>query len=251
MCVIFVCIAASAMATSAEQDSCIATKLDAAKSAFDKALLDFRGSVSGHFDKQEEVARGKGDKKTVDRIKSERAAFTAIEQLPESLAQDVKSKLVTAMADLDRAYTEAIGSYTKGKRDADAASTEREQVEYQKGTVLTRQFPYMAFGKGTVWNGTADWTEGRYAATPEFNYMIEITQRNGETFTGVHRWNRAIEGNPKDQGTTTMKGRVLINEVVWTYPDGQEVRGTLKGNILAFKMTSNTGKGKGTVKLKK
>ncbi len=114
-------------------------KLDQVKKEFDAATEKYQVGVASWFDKREETARDKGDKKAVDQIKAERQAFVERGEMPQSVPVALKSRLTTARSTLELAYKTAIGEYTKGKRDNEATAVEKELAGWLSGNPVAAQ----------------------------------------------------------------------------------------------------------------
>jgi len=133
------CVLAVVVPAVRADDDPTRAKLDNAKAAFDAAAEKYRVAVAGWFDKREEPARDKGDKKAVDLIKAERQAFVERGELPQSAPVELKSQLKTTRSGLELAYKTAIGEYTKGKRDNEAAVVEKELAGWLSGNPAAAQ----------------------------------------------------------------------------------------------------------------
>lgn len=128
------CVVSSFVSTLwAADDDPVRIKLDKAKVIFAADMDKYRAAVGASFDKREEGARKKGDKKLVDQIKAERHAFEEKGKLPNAAPAAVKSQLTSARSSLEAAYKSAIREYTKAKRDDEAAVVEQEFEEFNKG----------------------------------------------------------------------------------------------------------------------
>jgi hypothetical protein len=70
----------------------VAEKLGAAKVAYEAELKNYRKEITEWFDKREEAARKDGNKKLVDQIKAERAAFEESGETPKGLAERMRTR---------------------------------------------------------------------------------------------------------------------------------------------------------------
>lgn len=111
----------------------IKKKLDAAKRAYESELESFGKSVIEWLDKREELARKDGNKKQVDLIKSERAAFQNEGELPKDLPITVRRKATIAKATIEAAYAAAVKEYTKARQDDEASDVEKELADFKAG----------------------------------------------------------------------------------------------------------------------
>jgi hypothetical protein len=113
-------------------DDPITVKLEQAKTAYEADQEKFKKSVGDWFDRTEQAARGRGDKKAVDRIVVERKAFDERGIVPANVPPAVTQQSVTARSKMEAAYTLAIKEYTKSKQDAAAASSEQQLETFRR-----------------------------------------------------------------------------------------------------------------------
>ncbi|MBX9584415.1 MAG: hypothetical protein K2X87_29290 [Gemmataceae bacterium] len=134
-------VLAAVVAHAADTDP-IKAKLDQAKARYEQDIEKHRKEVGKWFDGEIEKARGlKDNKKAVDRLTEERAAFESSGLLPDTKsAKQFREKGEAARAALDRAYQAAVKSYTSPdiKNDKAAAAVEKEFVKYLNTTAAPR-----------------------------------------------------------------------------------------------------------------
>src|SRR5262249_42486551 len=102
----------------------IREKLFAAKVAYEKEMSRVRMQVDDWFDKREEAARKKGDKKALDQAKADRKTFEEDGELPKTGASTLVLKRERAKKAMETAYSDAVKAYTKAKKDDEAAAVE-------------------------------------------------------------------------------------------------------------------------------
>ena len=105
-------------------------RLFQAKNAYDGEAQKFRAAVSDVFDKREEAARKDGNKKLVDQIKVERAAFEKTGELPAILPATLQDQMKTARANLDVTYVAVVKDFVRLKEDVAAETTEKAQQKF-------------------------------------------------------------------------------------------------------------------------
>lgn len=232
----------------------VKTKLDEAKTTYKVEVDNFRKAVAAHIDQREQAARDKGDKPAVDQIKAERQAFMEKGELPKTLPVTVKQKAILAKSSMEAAYTTAIKEYTKTKKDVEASAVEKELDGFKRENI-TATIPFQGkepslaelFQIGTIWAGIAKWTSGPNPKEPH-NWMIVVTERTGNRFVGIVRWDFAPK-RPNDKGHYDIEGTVRDNEVEWG--KGATVA-TYREGKLEFKMASPNGsKGESWLKLRR
>jgi hypothetical protein len=125
------CIFLSSLLVIADDDD-PKEKIFKAKEAYTAEITKLRAEVIAGFDKREEKARNKGDKKLVDEIKFNRVAFDEAEEWPADMPTELRSRLTKARAQVEAAYLTAIKDYTKAKKDDDAAVMEKDLTEFRK-----------------------------------------------------------------------------------------------------------------------
>jgi hypothetical protein len=119
-------------------DDPVKAKLDAAREVYKAELERYRNDVGKWFDKREDDARKPGDKKMVDQIKAERAAFAQNGELPAQAPAALKGTPKAARAKLEAAYEAAVKEYTKVRKDDLAAAVEREFDGFRKGDAIKK-----------------------------------------------------------------------------------------------------------------
>jgi hypothetical protein len=103
-----------------------------AKAAYTAEIAKLRSEVNAGFDKKEEKARNKGDKKLVDEIKFHRAAFDEAEEWPADMPAELRTRLTKARTQVEAVYVTAIKECTKAKKDDEAAAMEKDLSEFRK-----------------------------------------------------------------------------------------------------------------------
>jgi hypothetical protein len=109
----------------------IQAKLDKAKAAYEADIKNLHAEFAETLKIRLDSARKRGDKKLVDQINAERRAFEKSGDLPESVPQNIKSKMNASRERLQRAYRSAIQDFTRSSQDDDATAAESELVEFR------------------------------------------------------------------------------------------------------------------------
>ncbi len=156
------------------------------KEGYRAEVEKFRTAVAEWFDQREAAARKDGNKKLVDQIKAERAAFAMNGEVPPKAPPALKRIPKAARAKLEAAFETAVKEYTKARKDDQAAAVEKELSEFKKGSVSPEAEPpvgdrrlwvqpkgYFLKGAGKDW--FEKWDDGR--KTPNLFYE---TQRTSE-----------------------------------------------------------------------
>jgi F0F1-type ATP synthase membrane subunit b/b' len=115
----------------ADDAEMVKEKLFQAKKEYDAEVQKFKKAISETFDRREDDARKKGDKKQVDQIKGERDAFEKTGELPQMVPSSIREPARTARAKLVKDYAASIKEYVRLKMDEAAAATEKELLEFQ------------------------------------------------------------------------------------------------------------------------
>ena len=108
------------------EDDPIKTKVEKVKEAHQLEADRITNLLFDYFEKAEESARKKGDKKAVDQIKADRKTFDETNEIPKSMPTSIRQRVQTAQKSLEGAYGQAIKDYTKAKQDDKAAVTATE-----------------------------------------------------------------------------------------------------------------------------
>jgi hypothetical protein len=115
----------------------VEAKLAAAKQEFAEERQKLCTSLVTALDKYERAARSRGDKKQVDTAKREREAFEKEGSLPKAVTtQGFLQSLTSAAKKTEKAYREAISTYTKAGLDERASRTENELAVFLKSPLL-------------------------------------------------------------------------------------------------------------------
>jgi hypothetical protein len=114
----------------ARDDDAIATKLTAAKNAYDSELKKFDKSVRDYFDMLESTARRDGNKKSLDQVKSEREVYVASGELPKKIPLSYATRQITMRKSMTEAFKAAVRDYTKNGRDDLASKAEKEMQNF-------------------------------------------------------------------------------------------------------------------------
>jgi hypothetical protein len=207
----------------ARDDDPTKEKIFKAKTAYTAEIAKLRSEVIASFDKKEEKARSKGDKKVVDEIKDQRAAFDEAEEWPTDMTADLRMRLTKARTQLETTYQSALKEYIKAKKDEEAAAMEKEIAEFRRAfwplldlakievkdglfrippdTMVTTKKLY----KGGVEIAVVAKTEGESirlhahrGATVIFNWEVNPTELR------VHR----ADGNEKGEGSSLANPKV-------------------------------------------
>lgn len=121
-----------AFVSAAGADDPVTINLTTAKEKYKAEIEKFQKSVGDWFDKREDAARKKGDKKAVDAILAERKAFTDKNTLPSGLDKALRGQLTTAQKRMEDAYEAAVKAHVKGKNDSYATSVQQEFDSFMK-----------------------------------------------------------------------------------------------------------------------
>ncbi len=109
----------------------IGAKLAKAKETYENKVRSLRDGILKNFDRKEATARSNGDKKLVDQIKEERAAFEGRGRVPALVPTgDYQRQLDAARAQLETAYNTAIKAYTKAGLDERSTAAENELKKF-------------------------------------------------------------------------------------------------------------------------
>jgi hypothetical protein len=200
-------------------------KLFEAKKAYDGETQKFRKASADWFDKREEEARVSGNKKLVDQVKAERAAFEKDGETPQAFPVALHAQMRVARDTLDKAYGVAIKDYVRLKADAAAEATEKEQQKLVVESAL-------AFGKRTyvgslratnvkVWNNWFEKDVNKYKmdgeAVPHSIFMhpdVRAAAQASFTLTGKPIVFRATVGIPKHEEVQGDSASPLTFEVL-------------------------------------
>lgn len=135
-------------------------KLFEAKKAYDGEAQKFRKASADWFDKREEEARASGNKKLVDQVKAERAAFEKEGETPQSYPVALHAQMRAARDTLDKVYGVAVKDYVRLKADAAAEATEKEQQKlFVESALMFGRRTYVGSLRATnvkVWNNVFD-----------------------------------------------------------------------------------------------
>jgi hypothetical protein len=176
-------------------------KLFEAKKAYDGEVQKFRKASADWFDKREEEARASGNKKLVDQVKAERAAFEKEGETPQSYPVALHAQMRAARDTLDKAYGVAVKDYVRLKADAAAEAAEKERQKIVVESAL-------AFGKRT--------------------YVGSLRATN------VKVWNNWFE---KDVSKYKMDGEVVPHSI-FIHPDAKgegQASFPISGRAIAFR----------------
>lgn len=123
-------VLACSLAATADGDA-VAKKLQAAKDDYDAKIEKAEAAIVKWFDKREETARKAGDKKALDQVKADRAAFSEYETLPGTTPADLRKQFASARTAYEAAMLAAIKDFTKLKRDEDAVAIEKALRDFR------------------------------------------------------------------------------------------------------------------------
>ncbi len=188
-------ILAALVARAAADDDPTRAKLDQAKAAYGRSTERHRREVGEWFDGQVEKARGQKDKKAKDRLDEDRAAFDNTGLLPATAPKGLRDQGKAGRDALDRAFLAAVGDYTRGGKDKEAAATEREFVAFVRKSSAPRIAGRWARDRdGAVIAATANHEVAEYWATGKFSTKgtwapgpggeIEMRWENGWSASG-------------------------------------------------------------------
>jgi hypothetical protein len=110
----------------------IKDKLDAAEKVHAAEVKRAHKTLLDSFDEREKTARASGNKKLLDQIKAERAAFAEREECPPSAIIKYEQRLSASNGRMIAAYKAAIREYTKAKKDDKASATEISLETFQR-----------------------------------------------------------------------------------------------------------------------
>ncbi|HEV3385090.1 MAG TPA: hypothetical protein VG097_09750 [Gemmata sp.] len=196
------------------------------KEAYNAEIEKLRTAVIAGFDKKEEKARSKGDKKTVDEVKQQRAALAEFEEWPADMPVDLRTRLTKARTQIEAAYTTAIKECTKAKKDEEAAALEKEFQEFRtkSWSVLDLTKVELKDGFFRIPPNTMVTTRNPYKGGVEIMLVAKTEAENIRLY--AHRGASVIfnwEGN--------------LNELRVTRPDGRE-EGFESGSLMRAKVVA-------------
>ena len=236
--VCFACVLLSFVATlRAADDDPVRVKLDKAKVTFQTDMDKYRSAVSASFDKREEAARKKGDKKLVDQIKAERQTFEEKGELPNTAPAAVKSQLSLARSSLEAAYKAAIRDYTRAKKDVEAAAVEKEYKELIKGIGVDAIASADPFQPKSVWVSdpprrilsVMDRKDETFRARFQIGDIIE-REVTGTFKDGKLSWRakdvRAIKGDSGGHNYGTITTDMIGDKIEFVWQDDKGGSGT-------------------------
>ncbi len=231
-------------------DDAIKKKLDTAKSQYAAEAEKFRKVVSTQLEEREKKARDKGDKKTVDLIKTERQALEDKGEIPKSVPQEVKTKFTSARNAMEVAYKAAVSSYTTAKMDNEATAIEKELEEFKKGSVGdgTAVVPKGndSLKAGMIFEGEK--TNGIAGGASPFNLKVS------EVDKGVVKGTVLLANNMDYSFSGKLSGTKLTFTVIGKDDKvNQAYSGTIQGDSLTMTYNGTAAKGgpiRGDVKAK-
>lgn len=131
---LFAAFALSAL-TAAGQDADPARKrIDTAREAYDRAVLKYETAAVEWFEKLEDEARKKGDKKLVDQVAAQLKQFVDDRELPAAAPKTIRAQLDAPRKAVEVAYADAIKTYVKGRMDDQAAAVEAGLAKFRYST---------------------------------------------------------------------------------------------------------------------
>jgi hypothetical protein len=186
-------------------------KVVKAKAAYTSETEKLRSVVLAGFDKKEEKARSKGDKKLVDEIKLQRAALEEFEEWPTDMPAELRTRLTKARTQVETAYALAIKECTKAKKDDEAAALEKELLEFRSHSWSLLDLTNVEVKDGffRIPPNTVVTTQKSYKGGVEITLVAKTEAENIRLH--AHRGARVIfnwEANP--------------NELLMNRPDGKE-----------------------------
>jgi hypothetical protein len=165
----------------ADDAAMVKEKLFQAKKDYDVEAQNFKKAIADLFDKREDDARNAGNKKLVDQVKAERAAFEKTGEPPQTIPIAIREQMTAARTKLDKAYATAVKEYLRLKLDDAAEATEKEQQEFHfSGAILIGKRTFVSTLKPydiKVWNNT-------FASNGTFNdgtVKVNKIKLNGES----------------------------------------------------------------------
>ena len=124
-------LAAHSAPARADDAEPIKEKLFQAKKAYDADVQKFRKAITDTLDKREDDARKAGNKKVVDQVKVERAAFEKSGELPTGIPTAIRDAGIAARAKLDKTYVTAVKDCLRMKLDEAADAIDKEHQEFR------------------------------------------------------------------------------------------------------------------------
>jgi hypothetical protein len=221
----------------------IRDRLEKAKATYESRLEILRKDVLADLDKSENQARQIPDKKRIDEIKAQSAAFQSTGQLPTPLNPQLQSRIRGTRSALEKEYVAARDAYLKAKQDDKADAMEKELQQFRKGIPAepidllklidvkrdTIRGRWETNGSSIV-SADAGYNSIQIPFQPPREYVLELIvakvqagndfqialvvgeQRctvvfdgNGDQASGIS----AIDGRPFDNNETTVHGTVL------------------------------------------
>ncbi len=163
----FLTILVALSAAVASASEVLDARLEKAKALFQGRLDEAVASIHRRLDAKETQARGRGDKKLVDQIKSESKAVDESLTLPASVDVDQQvSEIRKAKNAYVAEYDQVIKECLKAKADEDANAYEKERNDFEQG--FLKKYHGISGALGTLWvhpkgsfeeQSSGDWIE--------------------------------------------------------------------------------------------
>ncbi|HEY3787835.1 MAG TPA: NPCBM/NEW2 domain-containing protein, partial [Urbifossiella sp.] len=123
-------------------------RLERARKDFEEAVELHKKKAAEFFEKKEEAARAKSDKKALDLIKKQRATFDTTGELPPAASQrPFHLAIYPVRQKVNKAYADVVGDLIKNKQDeaAEAAERERRSFLVSSGLIYGKRSHLTAF----------------------------------------------------------------------------------------------------------
>jgi hypothetical protein len=196
----------------------IGETLEKAKAAFQAQMAKLRTQVLEALDQAEAKARDRGDRKALDVIEEERAAFAKNGTPPRKVVAPAtrayQAERSAARRTLDAAYRATAAAYTKDHRDERADAVERERLRFEQDV------PLDAFQPGTVWKGTTEVgvynLRGSRESMRTIPATLTVLERDGSSYKARFEEGRTI---------LEVRGTITRGIVRWSTKDVKVIQG--------------------------
>ena len=185
-----------------EQGDAIRAKLDAAKEAYEADIARHKAELLKTFAKREESLRLDGNKRAIEQLAAEVAAFEATGELQKSIAANTYTgRMNVSKKSMIDAYTTAIKEYVRARMDAEATAVEKQLEEFlqpmprpKASTSDTRVRWMTQSGVGFEWTGEKSWREVRPPGKKPMKFTevsrngdyIDLLATDGHVYIRIH-----------------------------------------------------------------
>jgi hypothetical protein len=189
---VFVFCLAGAIASGQDEDA-VASKLVAAKTAYEKDLGKAREGLVAELKKMAEVRRKAGNLSALEKVESDLKAFEEKGTLPKTIStistRDYTDAVRVARIRMTTAYAAAVKEYTTAGKTDLAKATQASLDEFKKAKGAgTDEVPDDGFAEGVKFVGTnlQVWASAEKKKKPTVKgneWQFVVTKRSGNEFT--------------------------------------------------------------------